>query len=65
MMSQTQLWRLSDDQRAVRLHLPPLKLPGLKRPLELQFDFEADVIDQILRRLTELRMQMLPPPQQQ
>jgi hypothetical protein len=61
-MSQAELWGLSDDQRTVRLRLPPLQLASLKRPLELHFDFEADVVDQILQRLTELRAQMLPPP---
>ena len=64
-MSQAELWGLSDDQRTVRLRLPPLQLASLKRPLELHFDFEADVVDQILQRLTELRLQMLPPPKLQ
>jgi hypothetical protein len=47
------------------MRLPPLKLASLKRPLEIHFDFEADMVDQILQRLTELRLQMLPPPQRQ
>jgi hypothetical protein len=64
-MSLAQLWRLSDDHRTVRMRLPPLKLDSFKRPVEIHFDFEADTIDQIVQRLTELRLQMLPPPQRQ
>jgi hypothetical protein len=45
--------------------LPPLKLASFKRAVEIHFDFEADIVDQILQPLTELRLQMLPPPQPQ
>ena len=64
-MSQDQLWRLSDDRRTVRMRLPPLTLASLNRPVEIHFDFDADIVDQILQRLTELRLQMLPPPRLQ
>jgi hypothetical protein len=64
-MSQTQLWSLSDDLCTVRMSLPPLTLASFERPVELHFDFGADVIDQILQRLTELRLQMLPAPERQ
>jgi hypothetical protein len=57
-----QMWRLSPDRRSVRLQLPPLKLAGMKKPVDIHLDFEAETVDQILQRLTELRMQMLPPP---
>jgi hypothetical protein len=33
--------------------------------VEIHFDFDADIVDQILQRLTELRLQMLPPPKLQ
>ena len=64
-MPQDQLWRLSDDRRTVRMRLPPLTLASLNRPVEIHFDFDADIVDQILQRLTELRLQMLPPPKLQ
>jgi hypothetical protein len=64
-MSQAELWRLSDDKRTVRLCLPPMKLASVKRPLEIHFDFEVEMVDQILHRLSELRLQMLPRPPRQ
>lgn len=45
--------------------MPPVRLAGLPKPLELHLDCDAAAVDQILERLTLLRSQMLPPPQRQ
>jgi hypothetical protein len=63
--TQAQLWRLSPDRRSVRLQLPPLRLAGRQKPVDIHLDFEAEAVDEILQRLTELRMQMVPPPVRQ
>jgi hypothetical protein len=63
--TQAQLWRLSPDRRTVRLQLPPLRLAGQENPVDIHLDFEADTVDEMLQRLTELRMQMVPPPVRQ
>jgi hypothetical protein len=60
-----QMWRLSPDRRSVRLQLPPLRLARMKKPVDIHVDFEAEMVDQLLQRLTELRMQMVPPPVRQ
>jgi hypothetical protein len=60
--TQAQLWRLSPDRRSVRLRLPPLRLVGREKPVDIHLDFDAEAVDEILQRLTELRMQMVPPP---
>ena len=52
------MWRLSEDRTSVRLSLPPLPLEGLPRPLELFLDFDAEAVDDIIARLTELRARM-------
>jgi hypothetical protein len=64
-ISQAQLWRLSTDRRTVRLQLPPLRLADLKKPVEVHLDFEAEAVDEILQRLSELRTHMEPPPVRQ
>jgi hypothetical protein len=57
-----QMWTLSDDRQSVKLSLPPLPLHGLPEPLRVTIDFEADMVEEILARLTLLRRQMLPEP---
>lgn len=54
--------KLLADRRTVRLQLPPLPLPGLSEPVDVHLDLNTAAVDEILRRLTELRVQMLPPP---
>jgi hypothetical protein len=44
----------------VRLALPPIALEGLPKPLELFVDFDAKAVDQILARLSVLRVKMRP-----
>lgn len=54
-MPQAQMWRLSADRRTIRLQLPPLRLAGMKEPVDIHLDFEAEAVDEMLQRLTELR----------
>ena len=53
-----QMWTLTDDRQTVRLAVPPLPLEGLPEPLRITLDFNADAVDEILQRLTELRERM-------
>ena len=56
------LWTLSEDRRNVRLNVPPLPMAGLAEPLKVHMDFDAAAIDELVSRLTMLRVQMLPAP---
>jgi hypothetical protein len=56
------MWTLSDDQKSVRMHIPPFRLAGGPKPLSIHLDFDAQMVDQILQRLTVLRSKMLPAP---
>ena len=56
------MWTVNEDRGSVKLSLPPLPLHGLPEPLRVTIDFEADVVEEILGRLTLLRRQMLPAP---
>ena len=60
--SQEEWWALSADRRSLLLQLPPLPIDGLPKPLNLALEFDAGAIDQMLKRLWELRAQMLSPP---
>ena len=44
----------SDDRQPVKLSLPPLPLHGLPEPLRVTIDFEADMVEEMLARLTLL-----------
>jgi hypothetical protein len=57
-----QLWTLQPDRKYVRLQLPPLRVQGINKPLNVHVDFDAGIIDQIIDRLMVLRPQMLPKP---
>jgi len=57
-----QMWTLSEDQEAVRMHLPPVQIEGIPKPVIVSLSFTAANIDDILVRLTMLRSQMLPAP---
>jgi hypothetical protein len=54
-------WSLSDDRQSVRFHIPPLPIAGLSEPLRLHLDFDAEALDEMLKLLSVLRVQMLPP----
>jgi hypothetical protein len=59
---QSTMWTLSSDRKMVRMQLPELPISGLPKPLNVHLDFDAETVDEILLRLTELRAQMLPAP---
>jgi hypothetical protein len=62
-MATERMWTLSDDLETVRLQLPPLPIDGMPEPLRVHLDFDAEMVDEILQRLTVLRSQMSPAPQ--
>ena len=51
---------VSADQRMARMHLPPLQLAGVRKPISLYLDMDAEAVDELLWRLAEVRMRMLP-----
>jgi hypothetical protein len=59
---QVWMWTLSADRRSVRMTLPPLPVNGLSEPIAVKIDFGAGIIEQMIERLTMLRLQMLPKP---
>ena len=59
---QDEMWVLSADRRTARLNIPPVQLVGHAKPLNVHLDFDAKGVDEILKRLTALRSQMVPPP---
>ncbi|MBV8191289.1 MAG: hypothetical protein JO339_28905 [Alphaproteobacteria bacterium] len=44
----------------MRLALPPIALEALPKPVELFVDFDAKAVDEILARLSLLRVKMRP-----
>jgi hypothetical protein len=54
------MWQVSEDRRIARMQLPPLRLAGTGGPLSIYFDMDAEAIDELLRKLSEVRAQMLP-----
>jgi hypothetical protein len=57
---QDQMWTLSGDCRSVHMTLPPFPVAGMQGPLTVHVEFDTRTIDEILHRLTVLRVQMLP-----
>jgi len=57
-----QMWTLSADRRSVRMTLPPLPVGGMPEPISVKIDFDAGTIEQMIDRLTVLRVQMLHKP---
>jgi hypothetical protein len=55
------MWELTADRKTVRLRVPPVRLMGLPKPVDMHFDFDAEAVDNVLVRLTLLRAKMLPP----
>jgi len=51
------------DPKTMRVQLPALSVDGLPDPLRIQLDLNAQMVDEILLRLTVLRLAMLPAPQ--
>ena len=44
-MPTEQMWTLSEDQEAVRMHLPPVQIEGLPKPVIVSLSFTAANID--------------------
>lgn len=61
--SQEELWGLSADRRSLRLELPLLPIDGRSEPVKIRVEFDTGAVDQMLKRLLELRAQLLPPPE--
>jgi hypothetical protein len=59
--NQATMWTLSADCKTVRLAVPPLRIVGFPKPLDVYTDFDAKSVDAMLERLSILRSQMLPP----
>jgi hypothetical protein len=60
--AQEQMWTLAGDCRSVHMTLPPFPIAGIPEPLTVHVQFDTRTIDEILQRLSVLRVQMLPPP---
>jgi hypothetical protein len=43
------MWTLSADRTTICLTLPPVRLVGLEKPMELFLDFDDKAVDQFLR----------------
>lgn len=52
------MWSLSDDRKTVRLAVPPVDVPGLLEPIRVLVDFDAEGVDEMLKRLIVLRARM-------
>jgi len=46
------------EHHTVRLHLPPLHMAGVKEPLRIHLDFDAETVWLLIERLQELHRQM-------
>jgi len=59
--AQEQMRTLAGDCRSVHLTLPPFPVAGMPEPLRVHVEFDTRTIDEMLQRLSMLRVQMLPP----
>ena len=59
--NQATMWTLNADCKTVRLAVPPLRIVGFPKPLDIFMDFDAQSVDAMIERLTVLRGKMLPP----
>jgi hypothetical protein len=59
--NQATMWTLNADRKTVRLAVPPLRIVGFPKPLDIFMDFDAQSVDAMIERLTVLRGKMLPP----
>jgi hypothetical protein len=53
-----EMWTLAPDRRTVRLSVPPVHVAGLLEPLRVLVEFDAEGVDDVLRRLIVLRARM-------
>jgi len=56
-------WAISceDEGRVARMHLPPLQLAGVRKPVNIYIDMGPEDVEALLQRLAEIRAQMFPP----
>jgi hypothetical protein len=56
-------WAISceDEGRVARMHLPPLQLAGVRKPVNIYMDMGPEDVEALLQRLAEIRAQMFPP----
>jgi hypothetical protein len=43
------------------MHLPPLQLAGVRKPVNIYMDMGPEDVEALLQRLAEIRAQMFPP----
>ena len=43
--NQATMWTLSTDRKLVRLAVPPLRIVGFPKPLDVYMDFDAKTVD--------------------
>ena len=55
-------WAISceDEGRVARMHLPPLQLAGVRKPVNIYMDMGPEDVEALLQRLAEIRAQMFP-----
>jgi hypothetical protein len=44
------------------MQLPQVPIVAFPKPLDIKLDFDTEMVDEIINRLTVLRAQMLPAP---
>jgi hypothetical protein len=56
-------WAISceDEGRVAGMHLPPLQLAGVRKPVNIYMDMGPEDVEALLQRLAEIRAQMFPP----
>ena len=56
--TEEEMWTLAPDRRTVRLSVPPVRMSGLREPIRIFVDFDAEGVEDVLRRLIVLRARM-------
>jgi hypothetical protein len=56
--SPEEMWSLSADRKTVRLAVPPVHVASLLEPIRGLVDFDAEGVDEMLKRLIVLRARM-------
>jgi hypothetical protein len=55
------MWSLSDDRNTVRLAVPSVAFPGMPEPIRVLVEFDAEDMDEMLKRPIVLRARMPEP----
>jgi hypothetical protein len=56
--AQEEMWSLAPDRKSIRLTVPAVQLAGLSEPIRTYLDFDAEGVDEMLKRLIVLRARM-------